>query len=372
MKPSIVFVVYSMNVGGVEKALLGVVGRYLAEGWEVHVALLRKQGGFLPYLPAEVVVHEIKGWDQVRPMLHRPPRQVIAEALRKGHFGTAFTQLRCYAMLKLTGGNVSLYKHYLKRMPQLSDHTFDVAVAFAGPDSLIDWYVHSHIRAREKWGWIHFDISKFGCDPGIVRKVYGGFERVNVVSEAGKAIFDARFPRLAAKTRFVPNIVDEAAVLRMAKEGGADAVKPVGRRVVLTVGRLSPEKGQRLALEAFAAVAADCPDVDYWLVGAGVDEEPCRRFVAERGLSDRVRFLGAQANPYPYMAAADVYVQPSVHEGYCITLAEAKLFGMPIVATDFTGAREQLDVYGHPHAVVAHAAAALAAALRKFLEYKDL
>ena len=43
------------------------------------------------------------------------------------------------------------------------------------------------------------------------------------------------------------------------------------------------------------------------------------------------------------MARADIYLQPSRHEGYCITLAEAKLFDAPIVATDFTGAREQLS-----------------------------
>ena len=38
-------------------------------------------------------------------------------------------------------------------------------------------------------------------------------------------------------------------------------------------------------------------------------------------------------------------VQPSLHEGFCITLAEAKLFKMPIITTDFTGAKEQLTDY---------------------------
>ena len=42
------------------------------------------------------------------------------------------------------------------------------------------------------------------------------------------------------------------------------------------------------------------------------------------------------------MKDCDIYVQPSRHEGYCITLAEARVFGNPIVATDFVGAKEQL------------------------------
>ena len=47
-------------------------------------------------------------------------------------------------------------------------------------------------------------------------------------------------------------------------------------------------------------------------------------------------------NPYSYIKNCDIYVQPSRHEGYCITLAEARIFNKPIVTTDFVGAREQI------------------------------
>jgi len=64
--------------------------------------------------------------------------------------------------------------------------------------------------------------------------------------------------------------------------------------------------------------------------------------VNELGLSEYVVFLGIKTNPYGYMRDCDIYMQPSHHEGFCITLAEALCFGNPIVATDFTGAKEQL------------------------------
>ena len=53
-------------------------------------------------------------------------------------------------------------------------------------------------------------------------------------------------------------------------------------------------------------------------------------------------YLGSKANPYSFMKQCDIYVQPSRHEGYCITLAEAKCFNAPIVSTNFTGANEQI------------------------------
>lgn len=66
--------------------------------------------------------------------------------------------------------------------------------------------------------------------------------------------------------------------------------------------------------------------------------------------TDKDSFLGTKTNPYGYMRGCDIFVQPSRHEGYCITLAEARCFTAPIVATNFTGAGEQLK--GRPNAVV--------------------
>ena len=55
-----------------------------------------------------------------------------------------------------------------------------------------------------------------------------------------------------------------------------------------------------------------------------------------------IYLLGATPNPYPFMKQCDIYVQSSRHEGYCITLAEARCFDNPIVSTNFTGASEQI------------------------------
>lgn len=89
----------------------------------------------------------------------------------------------------------------------------------------------------------------------------------------------------------------------------------------------------------------------WYLVGDGKLRPEIERKCAKYGVSDDVVFLGTMPNPYPYLKQADLYVQTSVHEGFCITLAEAKVFGLPIISTDCAGAHEQLDGVANCHVV---------------------
>ena len=84
------------------------------------------------------------------------------------------------------------------------------------------------------------------------------------------------------------------------------------------------------------------PKTRWYFVGEGKSMEACQALVHKEGLDEVVVFLGLQKNPYGYMRDCDLYVQPSRHEGYCITLAEALSFNKPVVVTGFSGAREQL------------------------------
>ena len=70
------------------------------------------------------------------------------------------------------------------------------------------------------------------------------------------------------------------------------------------------------------------------MVGGG-DSAPIEKEIAQYGIRDCFTLLGAKANPYPYMNAADIYVQTSKFEGYCLTLAEARMLNIPCVTTNF-------------------------------------
>lgn len=367
MAKKVVFVINNMNVGGVEKALLGVLDRYILEGWDITVAMLKPGGGLLDQIPEGVKVRVIDGMRAALKPYNRPIITSFRYALQKHRYWIAAKLGWSYAMSKVTKTQAGFLKAVMRKIPMFSSETYDLAVAFAGPFAAIDYYIAHRIKAREKWGWVHFDVSKFYIDPGIIRSIYPSFTRINVVSEASKNSFDRLFPELSSKTVVTPNIILHDTVKRMASEPIALPDKR-GRKALVTVGRISGEKGQYLAIQALKLlIDRGHTNLTWWFVGSGNDETRCRRLLKEYGIEDYVQWCGLQANPYPFMAAADLYVQPSLHEGYCITLAEAMTLGMPIVTTDFAGAADRLADYLHPHATVPATPEALAEGIEKML-----
>ena len=84
-------------------------------------------------------------------------------------------------------------------------------------------------------------------------------------------------------------------------------------------------------------------DVKWYIIGFGADEALIRRRIAEAGMQEYVILLGKKDNPYPYIAACDLYVQPSRYEGKCVTVREAQLLGKPVVITRYATSSSQLE-----------------------------
>lgn len=107
------------------------------------------------------------------------------------------------------------------------------------------------------------------------------------------------------------------------------------------VGRVSPEKGVRYAVEALMLCDAR---VTLWIAGEGPEIEPLRALAAERGLLGRVHFLGYQADPGPLFRAADAVVVPSLwNEAFGRVVVEAMGYGTPVIATAVGGMQELFE-----------------------------
>lgn len=304
------------------------------------MGLLQKKGRLLPLLPEGVQVHEISAYQHYRNLINAPPLWHIKRQLKSLHWIDAFVHLLLYAHFKLTGSRYWFYRWLLRHEPVMEGE-YDVAVAFAGPWQMIDYYICEKVQAKEKWGWIHFDVSKIGIDRGMSIRLYRNYKHIYIVSKAAKQVFDNQFPQFSNKAEVRYNIVNKEAVLKLAEEGPSFTDNYQGTRI-LTVGRVSEEKGQRLALDALKLLRNKGCNIRWYFVGEGKDLDLCRYLAIDIGLSDAVQFLGLQMNPYGFMRNCDIYVQPSMHEGFCITLAEALCFSHPIVCTRFAGSEEQL------------------------------
>lgn len=112
---------------------------------------------------------------------------------------------------------------------------------------------------------------------------------------------------------------------------------PAGAQVVGTVARLDRVKGLDLLVESVRRLAGHYPALALVLVGGGEGEHELRERVREAGLAERVRFLGAMAEPPRLFPALDLYVSASRGEGLPLGLLEAMACGLPVVATRVTG-----------------------------------
>jgi len=107
--------------------------------------------------------------------------------------------------------------------------------------------------------------------------------------------------------------------------------------ILISVGRLVPRKGYAFALEALANISS--PGCHYLVIGDGPEEQSLKNIARQLHVEDMVTFLGFLPDElkFQYLSASDIYVLPSVHEGFGICLLEAMHCGLPIVSTDEGG-----------------------------------
>jgi glycosyltransferase involved in cell wall biosynthesis len=152
---------------------------------------------------------------------------------------------------------------------------------------------------------------------------------------------------------------------RLDSSTGAPAVDPIGWSGprLLFVGRLAPQKGVDVLLDAMAEVRRH-REWRLRLVGDGGQREALKALAGRLGLDDVLAWEGACIDPYPFYRWADIVVVPSLHEGFPNVLLEAMACGKAVIAADCrTGPREITEGGRHGVLVPVGDAAALARAI---------
>jgi glycosyltransferase involved in cell wall biosynthesis len=160
-------------------------------------------------------------------------------------------------------------------------------------------------------------------------------------------------------------------------ERGEPAPDPQANRMrpkrVLAVGRLVPEKGFDLLVEAFGLIANSCPDWEVAIVGDGPERARLQSKIRASALDERVRLIGAAGNVGEWYASANLFVLPSRFEGFPNTLLEAMAHGLPAVAADcLAGPRVLVRDGIDGLLVVSEDVNALGAALKRLMTNEDL
>jgi glycosyltransferase involved in cell wall biosynthesis len=143
---------------------------------------------------------------------------------------------------------------------------------------------------------------------------------------------------------------------------------------VISVARLSPEKGHLILLDALKILRDDGMKVELQIIGAGPFEGAIRREGESLGLGDMVTYTGelAPAEVAKHLAEADIFCLPSFSEGLPVSVMEAMAIGVPVVSTWISGIPELAINEVTALTVPASNTAALAAALKKVVSDKEL
>lgn len=146
-----------------------------------------------------------------------------------------------------------------------------------------------------------------------------------------------------------------------------------GNHTLVAVGRLVPQKGFDLLLQAFALAAGDAPKWSLTIWGEGPDRAKLERLRDDLGLAGRVRFPGVTERPGIWIETADAFVLSSRYEGWGIVLLEAMAAGLPVVSFDCEwGPREMIKHGSDGLLVPAEDIASLSNALVKIMTDEKL
>ena len=336
----LLFMCINMNIGGTEKALLTMLNEIDDSKYDITLLMLEEYGGFLNEIPSFVKVKYVDEYKSIKPFVNEPPKILIKRLIKNKAYLTGLSTLLNYSISKITK-NISYYYKYILKNIKGIDEEYDLAVAYAGPMDFITYFVLNKIKAKKKVQWIHFDINKIGFNRKFAKRNYKKFDKIFVVSEEGKEKLINLIPALNNKVEAFFNIISCNLIENMSKNEKSFDDLFNGVRI-LTVGRLSKEKGQELTINVLARLKNEGYKVRWYCIGDGPEKDNYRNRIKGLDIENDYILLGSKLNPYPFMKDCDIYVQPSKHEGYCITLGEARCFDNPIVTTNFTGANEQI------------------------------
>lgn len=340
-KPSILIFSQAMELGGVERSLLGLLDAIDYDCYDVDLFLMRHSGELMPYLNLKAnLLPEIQQYASLAvPM---------ASLVKSGQLGVLCGRLGGKLAArrfdrKDPSGKPSVtaltysHKYTLPVMPQISGKTYDLAISFLTPH----YFARQRVKAEKYAAWIHTDYTALTFDRAAELAMWEGYDAICGVSEQASRGFQAVFPELAGKVQTIENILPKELICKQAAVPQTD-LPSGGAKALLSVGRFCEAKNFDNVPDICRRLVADSLDVKWYLIGYGGSEPLIRQKIHDAGMQDRVIILGKKDNPYPYMRACDLYVQPSRYEGKAVTVREAQLLGKPVVITNYATSASQL------------------------------
>ncbi len=319
----------AMRMGGAEKIFLNFLDD-LRKYYEVTVILNKIEGELLPELPDNVSIVELEVLDF---------KSLVKYNLKKFRIYNLLFDSYYFLKVKCNVDTEQDYRCLIRQMPKCEEY-FDAVIAYVGNVSTQIFNLENRFNAGVKIAWIHGETNELK-NINMYNKIFSSFDKIYTVSGVSKEHFVSKFSACKSKTEIYYNRIKADVILAKSRERikvCEDAFN------IVTVGRLSPEKGQLMIPGIVENIGSQISNLKWYVVGDGPDFARLSKEICKRKLQERIILTGNQMNPYTYMGMCDLYVQPSYEEGYSTTICEACILGKPVVGTNTSGGiREQIE-----------------------------
>lgn len=365
----ILILIHDMEIGGAQKSLLAFCQSFAAsamtENYEIQLMPIHPAGAFYEQIPQPIKVVQ-------------PPKALLWLG---SSFGVSLLR-NCFSWRALLGELVWLVRKSFHLFPKslnvqqrlwtswkwlIPQHreAYDVVISYM--DGVPNYYAMDRVRANKKVLWVHNEYDKLGYDRNYDELYFENCDCLVTISEKCRACLTSAFPSCEKKVHILENISSADTIIAQSNAYAAPEFANWKGWKLLSVGRLNRQKGFDLAVEAANRLRQQGLAFLWLIVGEGEERSALQKQIEQYDLGDCVRLIGARENPYVYMRACNILVQPSRWEGKSVVLDEGKILSKPIVATNYATVKDSIE-HGKTGWIVDLSAEAVAEGIQKMCQ----
>ncbi len=366
MRKRILFVIESLGAAGAEKSLVTFLSVIDKSMYDIDLQLFSYGGEFERYLPSGVNL--LPPLDYTKFTEKGITCQLLTLDFKKNLARWKFSfSIR---KKKLTHKDrARLYWKCVSSCIPTSTKKYDIAVAYA--QDVPTLYVVDKVIAAKKMAWINVKYVPEGINYSFYMNYYSLIDNIVMVSDSAYYEFAAAYPCFKNKMTIMRDMLDDILIKKLSLEK-QPIEYPQDFPILLTVARLNkPQKGYDITLEACRILKERNVKFKWYALGRGEYKSEMEQYISDYHLEDSFILLGVTPNPYPYIKNCTLYVQTSRHEGFGLSIAEARILNKPVVTTEFDAVWTQM-VQGENGLVVAQDPVAVADAVERLLQDKHL
>lgn len=324
-KKKILFVIGMFAGGGAEKVLLNMVNQMNLDKYDITIYAVFDTG-LVPQVKEGI---ELKYSFRVKKGTND---SIKGSSIKAKIANFLFTYFWKYFPMQL------LYQYSIREK-----YDYEIAYAEGIPHKIV---AASTNRKSKKYAWVHIDMTEAERQLSFYRSqraemaVYKKFEKFYFVSEYARKQFVKKYG-FEDTCETVYNVNQNEEIIKKSLEHVGEKKKY--SPLLVTVGRLSYQKGYDRLLRILNQIKREGKSFECWILGDGSDRAELEQYISENGLEDNVKLLGFHSNPYKYIACADWFIAPSRFEGYSTVVSEAYILHKPVMVTDCCGMDELTD-----------------------------